>query len=477
MKVVHFSLNCLTVEKILKQGIAMILILNEIIRGWKRDLWLVLMLLGLSMAGIFCVGTACYLLTETERQTEAYREIYQDVQFYSIQDNLLTEAPIEVQKEENTPKFRKYLKLLSESQYFEYFMMYRQPVYIENYRGKFNNVENYEYKNDISDATQDIINGDGTVRTSTKVKAFWIGDSVIDYFGFRLSEGQPFGEEDFILKPDAPISVILGANYAEEYAVGDELFISFVFAERPAKVVGILEEGTNVYYRNSFRNLDTYVIMPIFINDSYEGEDIYDMNVNYFYSIRNSGTVATKLSIQDINEIIDIYVQEAGFEYHDADYVVQDAAKVQDATMEKSNFDQGIEAVFFLVSVIAVAAIVAACLFTGLCVANRTKKNQRYYAVLVLNGYGRGQICSMLLLDAAVIFLTAGLFSGALFAQIFGNSALSSVGVLRGLILGTAFFTAFPCAVTMFLFLKSDLIYYLKEEAGDAGGGQRDETL
>lgn len=443
-----------------KQGIIMRLILSEIIIGWKRDLRLILMLLGLSIIGIFCVGTACRLLSETERQTAAYREVYQDVQFYSIQDNLLSYEPTEVQNEESIPKFREFLSLLMESEYFEYFMMYRQPVYIDDYRGKFNNVENYEHKVDISAATQDIEDKDGNVRASTKVKAFWIGDNVIDYFGFRLSEGRAFAEDDFILKPDAPISVILGANYAEEYAVGDELFISFVFAERPAKVVGFLEEGTNIYYRNSFRNLDTYVIMPIFINDTHEGEEIYNFNVNYFYLLRTWGTVATKLSIQDINEILGRYSEEAGFECHDA-YTV-----AEDATVEKVNFDHGIEVVFFLVSVIA---IVVACLFIMICTANRMKKNQRYYAVLALNGCGKWQICSMLILDASILSLTAGLLSVVL-TGIFGTAALSGTAVLRGLLLGTVSFTALPCALSMFLFLKSDLIYDLKEEAGDAEG-------
>lgn len=439
------------------------LILSEIIIGWKRDCRLVLMLLGLSVVGIFCVGTACRLLSETERQTAAYREVYQDVQLYSIQDNLLSNAPTEVQNEENTPKFRKFLDLLMESEYFEYFMMYRQPVYIDDYRGKFNNVENYEHKADISAATQDIEDKDGNVRASTKVKAFWIGDNVIDYFDFRLSAGRAFAEDDFILKPDAPISVILGANYAEEYAVDDELFISFVFAERPAKVVGFLEEGTNIYHRNSFRNLDTYVIMPIFINDNYEGEEIYNFNVNYFYMLRTWGTVATKLSIQDINEILNRYSEEAGFECHDA-YIV-----AEDATVEKINFDHGIEVVSFLVSVIAMVAIVVACLFILICTANRMKKNQRYYAVLALNGCGKGQICAMLILDASILSLTAGLLSAVL-TGIFGTAALSGTAVLRGLLLGTVTFTALPCALSMFLFLKSDLIYDLKEEAGDADG-------
>ena len=448
------------------------IVLNEIMIGWKRDFQLVLMLLGLSIVGIFCVGTACHLLFATERQTEKYREVYEEVQLYSIEDKLLSYASEEVETESNTPKFRKFLNMLLESEYFEYLMMYNQPVYVDNYRGKFNNVDLYEHRKDISDATKEIKGRDGSIRLSTGVKALWIGDNVIDYFGIQLSDGRQFTEDDFVLKnPEDSISVILGANYVGDYKVGDELFISFVFAERPAKVVGFLEEGSNVYYRSRFRNLDNYLIMPIFMNDTYEGKEIYNFNVNYFYNLRNWGVVATKLSIQDVEEILDSYSKEAGFELQNA-YYIKEAA-----TAEKVNFDHGIEAVFFLVCAIAAAALAAAFLFVGVCTANRTKKNRRYFAVLAMNGCGRGRICSMLLLDAAIIELLAGLLAGVLFTAVFGTAALWGTGVLWGLLLGTAFFTALPCAVTMILFFRRDLIYYLKEETGDADIGQRDEAI
>lgn len=448
------------------------MVLSELKIGWKRDFRLVFMLLGLSIVGIFCVGTACHLLLATEHQAEKYREVYEEVQFYSIQDSLLSYAPEEVNTVENTPKFRKFLDLLLQSEYFEYLMMYKQPVYIENYKGKFNNVDLYEHRKNISDATKEIKGQDGSIRLSTGVNALWIGDNVIDYFGLELSDGRQFTENDFILKtPEEPISIILGANYVGDYKVGDELFISFVFAERPAKVVGFLEEGCNVYYRSRFRNLDNYLIMPTFMNDTYEGKEIYNFNVNYFYNLRNWGTVATKLSIQDVEEILDIYSKEAGFELEKA-YYIKEAA-----TAEKINFDHGIEAVSFLVSAIAAAALAAAVVFVGVCAANRTRKNRRYHAVLALNGCGKGQICAILLLDAALLDLLAGLLAGVLFTALFGTAALWGTGVLWGLLIGTAFFTALPCAVTMILFFRSDLIYYLKEEAGDADSGQCDEAL
>lgn len=233
------------------------------------------------------------------------------------------------------------------------------------------------------------------------------------------SGGHDVPEEKIIQRYDRALELIKDlvqiCDYGR-YEVGDELFISFVFAERPAQVVGILEEGTNVYHRGRFRNLDTYLIMPMLINDTFEGKEIYNFNVNYLYTLRNRGTAATKLSMQDVEEILRDYSEMADFEYQGAYYVLDTT------TAEKDNFDLGIEMVSFLVSVIAVAAIVVTCLFTGICTAHRTKKNQRYFAILALNGCGKREICAMLLLDAAIIFLTAGVLAGALLTVIFGTA-------------------------------------------------------
>lgn len=446
-------------------------ILDEITIGWKRDFRFVFLLLGLSIVGIFCTGAACHLLLETKEQTEEYKEVYEDIQFYTILDNFVGEADAEL-SEQNVVKFRKFLELLSGSSYFEYFMGYTQPVSIEDYRGKESNIYGYEHGVNLAGATGESEDEDGNIQRRTGVKAFWIGDNVIDYFKLRLREGRQFTEDDFVLKPDGPISVILGANYAEEYSVGDELLISCYFVKRPAEVIGFFEEGTNIYYRGKFLNLDNYVIMPVFKNDTYEGKEVFGFDTVHFYTLRNSGIIATKLSMGDVEEIIKDYSREAGFEYIDNAYYVVE----YDGT-EKNNFDHGIEVVSFLVSAIAACALAAAFVFVGVCAANRTKKNRRYHAVLALNGCRKGQICAILLFDAALLDLLAGLLAVVLFAAVFGTAALWGTGVLWGLLVSTVFFMVLPCAVTMILFFRSDLINYLKEEAGDADSGQCDEAV
>ncbi len=75
---------------------------GEIFMGWKRDKKVFLMLLGLSAAGIFSMGIAFYLFHDTEHQVREYKEVYENVQFYSIADNFAGVGPEELEAEKNT---------------------------------------------------------------------------------------------------------------------------------------------------------------------------------------------------------------------------------------------------------------------------------------------------------------------------------------------------------------------------------------
>lgn len=117
-------------------GAQMGFLFGEIFMGWKKDKKVFFLLLGLSAVGIISIGIAFYLFHDTEHQVREYKEVYEDVQFYSIADNFAGAGPEELNAEENTEKFRKFLELLSKSPYFTYFMMYDQHVWMEDYKGK-----------------------------------------------------------------------------------------------------------------------------------------------------------------------------------------------------------------------------------------------------------------------------------------------------------------------------------------------------
>lgn len=284
---------------------------EEIIHSWKKDIKSTVILFALSLIRILCIGFVIVLKLQTDTQVQEYKEMYEDYQYYTIMDNLVGSNATELDNSGSAYKFKKFYDLISSGEYFEYYMMYNQSVYMADYKSNERNIYGYEYSTNLQDKIMDIQGNDGSVREYTNLKGFWIGDNVIEDFKFKFMDGTGFSSKDFYLRSNGNISIILGANYADSYKVGDEVYIDFIFAARKATVVGILEEGTNIYYRGSYRNLDTSVIMPIFENDTYNGASLYSLNVNHYYTFRNSGLVRTKLSCSDVQKIVEGYSKEA----------------------------------------------------------------------------------------------------------------------------------------------------------------------
>lgn len=452
-------------------GAQMGFLFGEIFMGWKRDKKVFFLLLGLSAAGIFSMGIAFYLFHDTEHQVREYKEVYEDVQFYSIADNFAGAGPEELEAEENTEKFRKFLELLTESPYFTYFMMYAQPVYMEDYKGKESNIYGYERSADLSGATKELTGRDGKVRKSTVLKAFWMGEGVLDYFGIQAKAGRGFQEGDFIFDPEGVFPVVLGADYAEDYKVGDKIYISFVFADGEAEVVSILEEGSNIYYRDRFWNLDHYIIMPVFENDTYEGKKIYNFGVNHFYTLRNSGVIATKLAVQDAQEIIQDYADQAGFGLKNVYYVTTYS------TAAKESFGTGINMVQLLIDLIIIAAVIVICFFVCYCVADKIRRNRRYYAVLMLNGCEKQRIYLMVLADVLAVFVLAGVLACALYVIVVGDAGRAWEELPAALSLSGIFFAVLPGLAAAGIVFRSDLIAYLKEEVAVADDKRYNEDI
>lgn len=434
---------------------------DEIVFSRRRDIKSLLLLIVLATIGFICLGMSFFLMNQTESQLTEYKEIYEDTQYYTILDNFSVDSAVNLDDKSNTDKFKIFLNLLMDSKYFEYFMMYEQPVYLENYIGDESNIYGYEHTSDLSNMTLDIVDRKGDIRESTNVKAFWIGNNVIDYFGLKLEEGRKFEGEDFILNPYKPIPVILGANYKNDYEIGDNIYISFVFSESEAQIVGFLEEGTNIYYRNKYMNLDRYVIMPIFSNDDYEGKQIYNFSVNHFYSLRNSGVLVSKLAVEDVQEIITDYSEKAGFEngYYVTEY---------DST-SKENFDLGIEMIYLIINIITVMVIVSIIFMASGCVLNRINRNKKYYSILLLNGCCRREIITIIISELLIVFIMAYLLSVLVLSIIIGiyGNLLKEICMIVGI--GTLFFMIILSLIAIIVFFRCDLISYMKEEIEYAG--------
>lgn len=431
-------------------------ILKELLHTCKNSIKQTILLLLVSIVGILCMGTAIVLLIKTDNEVKEYQETYEEKQYYSILDNFVGENQKEISGEDGIVKLKKFHELLQNSEYFDYYMMYNQIVYVENYEGKDTNIYGYESNMDLSSRKKEIMSDSGEVKSYTELKGFWIGDNVIDDFNVKVSKGTGFTSDDFILTKDEPISVILGAEYADEYSVGDTMYVNFIFAEREARVAGILERGTNLYCNGKYVNLDRYVIMPIFLNDDYEGQEVYRLGAADFYTLRNSGTIATKLSKSDIQDIITEYSREAGFKT--GYYVVE-----HDDT-EKKTFGLGIINVRFLIMLIAIIVTSIIAILLAILYQDKINKNKRYYAVLMLNGSNKKQIYSIILCEFVILLLSAYVLGSLIVILTSSLGGKDIAYVLLYLFMVTIVLGIIPIISGTITFFKTDLIYYMKEE-------------
>ena len=431
-------------------------ILKELIHTCKSNIKHMILLLLISIVGVLCMGMAVVLLIKTDNEVKEYQEIYETKQYYSILDNFVGENQKELSGEDGIVRLRNFLGQLQDSEYFDYYMMYNQMVYVENYKGKDTNIYGYESNIDLKSRKKEIMSDSGDVKSYTELKGFWIGDNVIDDFNVKVSKGTGFTSDDFILSKEAPISVILGEEYADEYSVGDTLYINFIFAEREARVVGILEKGTNLYCNGRYVNLDRYLIMPVFLNDDYDGQEVYRLGAKDLYTLRNSGTIATKLSKSDIEDIITEYSKEAGFKT--GYYVVE-----QDDT-EKKTFGLGIVNVRFLVMLIAIIVTSIIAILLAILYQDKINKNKRYYATLMLNGSDKKKIYYIILCEFVILLLSAYILGSSIVLLISPLRGQDIVLVLLYLFMVTVVLGIIPIISGTITFFKTDLIYYMKEE-------------
>ncbi|MBO4909225.1 MAG: ABC transporter permease [Lachnospiraceae bacterium] len=373
------------------------------------------------------------LLLQTADQKNRFSEIYEENQFYTIMDNLVGDKEYMHTDPEMIPVFKRFYNLLLNSESFEYVELYDNPVYLDDYNGPENNVSGYEHGNTIESQTYEFVDDKGIVTKSTCVKAVWFGLNTIPFFDLKISEGRGFTEEDLILDPGKPISVILGYSYKDLYDVGDVLSIKYVFNESKAEIIGFLDEGSNVFRGTSFMKIDNYVVMPIFTNDDYYGAPIYNIPVNFMYSFRTQGTVASKLSANDVEKIITEYCAEAGFgDRYDSVYYV-----VEDASSERYGFGEGINTLVFLIGIIAVSVVVVIFVIEILINIKRTNNGKRYYAILFLNGCNYSSMLCLVAAESFLSALLASLTGAALYNLIFAPGREEALAILAG---GTVYF-------------------------------------
>ncbi len=429
---------------------------SEVILSFKKNVKIYIMLILITVIGLLCTGISEEAANKLSNQKTQYEDMYIEKQYYRVYDNFtgFSEDQLFVNEEESIEKLQNFYKLLNESEHFEYCLEYKQPIYIADYRGGEKNIYGYE-QGTIQKPAYD--EADGEIRPYTCVKALWIGDNIMEKFNLNLQEGRGFSKSDFYVTVEGKTAVILGSEYADNYTVGDVVYIDYVFYKRKAVVVGILEEGSNVIYDNTFLNLDRYVLVPFVENDTDREAFIFSMSPIHIYFLRTSGIIESKLAPSDVQQILTKYSQDVGL---GDGYYITEANDTVVVSMSASIAD-----IYTVIYFIGVMILILSSVMYSIYMFIRFRKEKRYYAIMVVNGCGRSQLFQMMMIE--VVFLQlASIFPALLVTYIIALKWLGSISVdmFIRIIISVCVFAIIPAVVAAVKFTKEDISLFLKEE-------------
>ncbi len=431
--------------------------IDEIVNNIKGNIFSVIIIV-ISVISIISTGLFVVINYNASSQVKDYKEVYSERHFCTIMDDFVGDKYYELTKLGVENKLSQFNNKLINSKYFDYYMMYNQPVYVADYKGSEKNIYGYENKVDVNNDKVILVDKKGVERTSTNLKGFWIGENVLDDFKLKLLEGEGFSKDDFILKDsNNNISVILGSNYNDIYNVGDKIYISFVFAEREAEIIGFLEEGSNVYYSGDYINLDRYVIMPIFTNDKYNGKSVFDLKISDFYTLRNSGVVATKLNIEDVKSIVEQYSESAGLANN---YYIDEYAETEIKTM-----GIGLESIGNIIKIIGIISAISNVIIMIVYIIYKINTSKRYFGVLAINGCDKTAICKIMLGEILILLLISLIISAVcveFFLAFFNIKSIIKSYI--AMIIISILPSILPTIYSAVTFFKKDLSEYMKED-------------
>lgn len=216
------------------------------------------------------IGTFFAFTNESNYGKSTIERIYKDKSIYQLIDGYYD--PDEFESFRSEPNalniLKSYYTSLDHADSFQYWAMFNQSILINDMDGDFSK--------ELSDHNDSL----------KKVEAFQINEQACKDFELSVMKGRIFQHNDFDDSGDV-IPVLLGADYASIFEIGDRFSATYYQKEFELEIIGFLRKNTIVYFNgNSEFYLDSYVILPYINYNSPETEfDEWFQKVVYFAMI------------------------------------------------------------------------------------------------------------------------------------------------------------------------------------------------
>ncbi len=397
---------------------------------------------------------------EIKQQKDKFENTYGENQFLRIEDARTNSYEEFISQSNYLGKMKSVYQKMMNSEVFTYLPEFTNQVYlsgIQDHKGYskmlFDNSEDSGFSLECYDGKSYLYYG---------VNGVWIGKDVLETYGLEPESGRFFQDKDLApIHTGDTVPIILGADYKEYYSLGDHIKGDIMIANVNFEVIGFLKKGATMKLielgHSKFVELDRFVVVPLpdypntMDTDDEEAQRmIYEMKtLGFVYTDKNPDTVQA-----EVNKIC----REVGYE---------PALKVQSSTNhEDAELMMDMNTISSISFALSLILIIFSVMTFSLTMVNSIRKNMRYYAVLITNGYTFADLL-IIILSAPFLVEAAALISGGLIILFVEEEAHYFTLLMKGMLftLLTALMIFFIiAAVTLREFKRHDIANYLRRK-------------
>jgi|GEM_PF-4921415 len=247
----------------------------------RRKLYsiLIILLVSVFLVTVFLVVQTMMIFLERESTIESFK----DLNVYKMVDTLESDEEFQsfLQEPGALERVKDYYTQLNESLDELYLYVFQQPVEVENiaddiYLEGYDEGEAEEVKN---------------YGSPYPVKTVQINEQALDMFQMDTSKGNSLSSDDFTYQEGDDVPVLLGADYQQQFDVGDSFKASYIFKDFDFVVKGFLKERSFVE-RPQFPeiNLERTIVMPAM---EFQGSEDEKFQLRHYMQLIN-GAVYSK---------------------------------------------------------------------------------------------------------------------------------------------------------------------------------------
>ena len=412
-----------------------------------------LMIFQISLSIIF-LNLFIAVFQEDIKKTDAEVKENDGIQTLQLRDSLVDESERAFMANEDAlVRLKRMYSMLKSKREYGYAEAYNNPVLM--FSDKVPQTALYMY--DYGDAERSVGIIDG--KTACEVKCLIVDSEFIKHNRLESIKGEEIPSELFEDNGNGNPIIIVGNEYEGVFNSGDFIHVVTPFDKgNDMEVHAVLKEGSNVLYRNQYLNLNKYVViaMPEGKSIPTDDEDYHNQIILFLFKI--NGVFYTRANPNEVQSYVNEVCDALG---------VIPASNVSNSTNAQvtitgTSIKTLIDAFKQLLMLICIFSILSTVLFAFI----KAKRNKKYYAVLLINGYTKGELFlimagSMLLILSVsnVVGLTVGKIVGKMLGS--PNAISIDTTVLAdAIILNVA-------VITAMIIVKKTEIWRLFKEIND----------